>query len=218
MKGDWANLEYGTIYRYSVPLFHRFGAGYVLGLSPIFRIDREKGEGKGLVVGIRGHDTDKRRRGGNMFAVESSRVGRLKVASDVIPGFGPDDEFVALSARGDLAAEGPAIEQDYRTIEGPAKSTGPDDVEEISEDEEDTFKCSDELRQRTVELDKKLQSHPHDIDTWLEYLDLQDEIGAGQKASTADIKIGILQKALLRNPGNTKLFVELFKLEAILWE
>jgi len=154
-----------------------------------------------------------------MFAVDSSRVGRLKAVEGLVPGFGPNDEFIPLSARQEnTSAEEVAVDQDYRSIEGPAKATGPEDVESVSDDDEDTFTYSDELKQRTVDLDRKLQSHPHDIDTWLDYVRLQDDIGAGQKASTADIKIGILQKALTKNPGNTKLFVELFKLEAILWE
>ena len=170
-------------------------------------------------MGIRGHDTDKRRRGGNLFAVDASRVGRLKAVEGVSPGFDPEDEFIALSARpGDRPAHEEIVEQDYRSIEGKAKTSLPDDVQAVSDDDEDTLPYSEELRQRTVELDRKLQSHPHDIDTWLEYVALQDDLGAGQKASTADIKIGILQKALTKNPGNTKLFVELFKLEAILWE
>jgi len=154
-----------------------------------------------------------------MFAVDSSRVGRLKAVDGVAPGFGPTDEFVPLSGKTEeKETEAQVTGQDYRSIEGPAKNSGSDDIEEVSEDDEDTFKYSDELRQKRVELDRKLQLHPHDIDIWLEYLVLQDDIGAGQKASTADIKIGIIQKALTKNPGNTKLFVELFKLEAILWE
>ena len=79
--------------------FHRFGAGYILGLPAQWRIDREKGEGKGLVVGIRGYDADKRRRGGNMFAVDASRVGRLKALDGIQKGFGPNDEFVPVSGR-----------------------------------------------------------------------------------------------------------------------
>src|SRR5579859_249983 len=98
-KGDPANVTYGTSYRYSVPSFHRFGAGYVLGLPPMWRIDREKGEGKGIVVGIRGYDNDKRPRRGNMFAVDASRVGRLKSVEGVTTGFGPEDEFVPVSAK-----------------------------------------------------------------------------------------------------------------------
>lgn len=217
LKGDVSNITYGTLYRYSVPAFHRFGAGYILGLPPQWRIDREKGEGKGLVVGIRGYDADKRRRGGNMFAVDASRVGRLKAIDGIQKGFGPNDEFVPVNGRVENPVEDHA-EQDYRSIEGKAKASAPEDIESVSSDDEGTFSYSDELRQRTIELDRKLQSHPHDIQAWLDYVALQDEIGVGQKASTAEIKLGILQKGLEKNPGNNKLFVEIFKIENILWE
>ena len=109
-------------------------------------------------------------------------------------------------------------ERDYRSIEGKAKVMGDTDLVSSSEDEE-TFSYSEELRQRTVELDKKLQSHPHEIQSWLDYVSLQDDlVPGGQKASVAEIKMGILQKALQKNPGNTTLLVELIKIESILWE
>jgi NRDE-2, necessary for RNA interference len=219
LKGDSSNITYGIIYRYSVPAFHRFGAGYILGLPTKWRIDREKGEGKGLVVGIRGYDADKRRRGGNMFAVDASRVGRLKAVEGIQKGFGPNDEFVPVSGRAeDLIEEDVGVQPDYRSIEGKSKVTAPEDIESVSSEDEGTFSYSEELRQRTIELDRKLQSHPHDIKAWLDYVSLQDEIGVGQKASTAEIKLGMLQKGLEKNPGNPKLFVEIFKLESILFE
>src|SRR2546430_3343635 len=154
VKGDSGNVIYGTSYRYSVPPFPRFGAGYVLGLSSQWRIDRDKGEGKGIVITIRGYDTDKRRRGMNMFAVDSSRVGRLKSQEGIIKGFGPNDEFVPISGRKELdPVEDTTNERDYRSIEGKAKVIGDTDLVSSSEDEE-TFSYSEELRQRTVELDK----------------------------------------------------------------
>jgi len=218
-KGDAANITYGTSYRYSVPTFHRFGAGYILGLDGKWRIDRERGEGKGLVVGVRMHDSNNKRKGGNMFAVDTSKVGRLKLVEGVTKGFGPNDEFVPVSGRlqensEDVSATGP----DYRSIEGKAKASGPDDIEAVSSDDEETFSYSDELQRRTVELDRKLQSHPDDIQTWLDYAALQDELNPGQKASNAEIKMDIFKKALEKNRWNTKLLLELFKLESLLWE
>jgi nuclear exosome regulator NRDE2 len=199
-----------------VPSFHRFGAGYILGLSSAWRIDRERGEGKGLVVGVRGYDGDKRRRGVNMFAVDAARVGRLKAVEGVVSGFGPNDEFVPISGRvEDPVEEKP--DRDYRSIEGKAKNRM-EDVESVSSDDDETFSYSEELRQRTIDLDRKLQSNPHDIQTWLDYASLQDDLGTGQKASTAETKLGIFQKALSANPNNTKLLVEMFKVATLIWE
>ena len=201
-----------------MPLFYRFGAGYVLGLSNQWRIDREKPEGKGLVVGIRGKDVDKRRKGRNMFAVDSSRVGRLKANDDVEKGFGPNDEFVALTESKEKHVHDTIDVRDYRSIEGKVKAKVPDDIESISSEDEGTFSYSEELKQRTIALDRKLQSHPHDIESWLQYVALRDEIGVGSKGSVADIKLGILQKGLEKNPGNTKLLLEILKIEGLLHE
>jgi hypothetical protein len=103
-------------------------------------------------------------------------------------------------------------------MEGKAKTTVREDIESISSEDEEAFSCSVELQQRTVELDRKIQSCPDDIQLWLDYVALQDDIGVGQKASVAEIKLGILQRGLVKNPGNTKLLVETFRLETILFE
>ena len=220
VKGDPANITYGTSYRYSIPAFHRFGAGFVLGLPSQWRIDRDKGEGQGLVIAIRGYDSNKRRKGGNLFSVDASRVGRLKVPRDIVKGFLPNEEFIPLThvQSGKTVENEPVAEKDYRSLEGKAKSTALEDVEPVSSEDEEKFSYSEELRQRTIQLDKKIQSNPYDIQAWLDYVALQDDLGTGQKASTAEVKVGILQKALEKNPGNTKLLVEKFKLESILLE
>jgi hypothetical protein len=197
-------------------LFYRFGAGYILGLPRQWRIDREKPEGKGLVVSIRGKDVDKRRRGGNMFAVDSSRVGRLKPNDGIQKGFRPEDEFVPVTTSTKPAHE--PDEQDYRSIEGKAKTTVPEDIEMISSEDEGIYSYSEELKERRIALDRKLQAHPHDIPTWLEYVGIQDELGLGSKASSAEIKLGILQRGLEKNPGNTKLLLEILKIEDLLYE
>jgi hypothetical protein len=153
-----------------------------------------------------------------MFAVDAARVGRLKAVEGVVKGFSPDDEFVPISGRADVVIEEQPT-KDYRSIEGKAKSAIAEDIESVSsEDDDETFSYSEELRQRTIDLDRKMQSHPHDIQAWLDYVALQDEISNGQKASTAEIKAGILQKALDKNPGNTKLMVEMFKIASLIWE
>lgn len=52
-KGDVKNLEYGSIHRYNIPPFHRFGAGSVLGIPSYVRIDRDYGDEKGIVLNNR---------------------------------------------------------------------------------------------------------------------------------------------------------------------
>lgn len=49
-KGDVKNLVYGSIHQYSIPPFHRAGAGSVLGAPPYVRIDRDYGDERGIVL------------------------------------------------------------------------------------------------------------------------------------------------------------------------
>jgi hypothetical protein len=52
-KGDLNNLVYGSVHRYSVPPFHRAGAGGIVGCPRNLKIDRDAGEDKGIVVNDR---------------------------------------------------------------------------------------------------------------------------------------------------------------------
>lgn len=47
---DEKNLIYGSIHKYSIPAFRRFGAGYVVGLSSDFRIEQDHGDDKGITI------------------------------------------------------------------------------------------------------------------------------------------------------------------------
>ena len=122
LKGDVSNITYGTLYRYSVPDFIVLERDISLDCLHNGGLIERKVKERGLVVGIRGYDADKRRRGGNMFAVDASRVGRLKALDGIQKGFGPNDEFVPVSGRVEDPVED-HVEQDYRSIEGKAKES-----------------------------------------------------------------------------------------------
>ena len=49
-RGDVKNVVYGSMHRYDVPLFRRFGAGNVLGCKVDIKIDRDVSDDKGLVL------------------------------------------------------------------------------------------------------------------------------------------------------------------------
>jgi hypothetical protein len=75
-----------------------------------------------------------------------------------------DEEFVPIGGR----IEEPVVEEerDYRSLE---VKKPVEDVEFVSSEDQETFSYLEELRQRTIELDRKIQSHPHDIQEWLDY-------------------------------------------------
>ena len=49
-NGDDNNLVYGSIHRYAIPDYRRSGSGSIIGLPRNMKIDKDKGDGKGLVV------------------------------------------------------------------------------------------------------------------------------------------------------------------------
>jgi hypothetical protein len=82
-KGDVKNLAYGSIHRYSVPPFHRAGAGGVLGIPSYVRIDRDYGDEKGIVLKDR-RDFSFNHREKYIFAnIERERPRLLKIRPEI---------------------------------------------------------------------------------------------------------------------------------------
>uniref|UniRef100_A0A0K3C9N5 BY PROTMAP: gi/647394756/emb/CDR35990.1/ RHTO0S01e11694g1_1 [Rhodosporidium toruloides] n=1 Tax=Rhodotorula toruloides TaxID=5286 RepID=A0A0K3C9N5_RHOTO len=140
-------------------------------------------------------------------------------------------EYVALERERTTAEKLDKLEHeegtDYRSIAGLVKSS---DLAESSDDEEadDLFgglgisggeSHADYLKRRNLELDRALRDDPSNVDKWIEFVDFQDEVaqssfvGASassaakralskaERASTSEIKLAILERALA-HPGN----------------
>jgi len=54
IRGDPKNLEYGCLYRYRIPNYHRSGSGHVVGAMSGQRIDRDASTDKTIVLDVRG--------------------------------------------------------------------------------------------------------------------------------------------------------------------
>jgi hypothetical protein len=79
---------------------------------------------------------------------------------------------------------------------------------------------ADYLRRRNLEIDRALRDSPSNVDLWIEFVNLQDEVAqssftgatssssakralsGAERASTSTIKLSILEKALSAAPGN----------------
>ena len=115
-KGDPANLIYGTIHRYSIPLYYRAGKGRVLGLPMNIRIIQDKGDGKGLVLGdTNDPELRKKRRGGPhpLAAIaDGDSLRRLKVREVTNPGkdFEAGLEYISITSRKRKRKRGEAID------------------------------------------------------------------------------------------------------------
>ncbi|KAE8451962.1 hypothetical protein EG329_002126 [Mollisiaceae sp. DMI_Dod_QoI] len=212
-KGDVKNLVYGSIHRYSVPPFHRYGAGYVLGASPDLKIDRDLDDGKEVVLRSWKASKSSRREKYVFARVEKEKPRLLRLRPEVVAEVHHDAyaDFVPLqSTRGRKRKRGENGEgessdseqdaRDYRSIYG--KGKGHDqpedpDLQYVTESDSSgsdagrAIKLDTSIRERNVKLSRKVDEFPHDIDAWLELIDHQDElIRAGddrRRVTTAEI-------------------------------
>ncbi|KAG0637046.1 NRDE-2, necessary for RNA interference-domain-containing protein [Tuber brumale] len=242
-RSDPDNVTYGSIHRYSIPDYRRRGGGSVLGLSPEIRIDREKGDGKGLVLQER-----ERRSGTNarrLFAAFESGVRVLRIkkggGDSTIKVFENGMDFVPLfgSGRGrkrnitDFEQEESEGEDNhYRSLEGLKKlGENPEDGDleyaSASGSEGDYIAAEGwDNRQKTVELARKVDAAPGNVGAWLDYVNHQDTLlessgrrtTVAERKSTAEVKLDILGKALEKCPGNEELLVKYMDIAQVVWD
>jgi hypothetical protein len=219
-KGDEKNLIYGSVHRYSVPPFHRSGAGGVLGSD--MKIDRECSDDKTVVLSNLRHSNFTREK--YAFArVWRERPRLLKIRADVTVDKYVDLDYVPLqesrgrkrkrSGTGDGDSSGSDVDQkDYRSIHGKAKNDNPLDdalqyaTESESSDSGRTNELDPSVRRKNVELSRKVELFSDDIEAWLALIEHQDKLMRSEDdprratnaeiRSTADIKIHMYEKAL----------------------
>lgn len=257
-KGDPANLIYGTIHRYSIPQYYRYGKGSIVGLSPDVRIIQDKGDGKGLVLASGAERAENRKRGVNgegkhRFALpDANGLRRLKVVTeaDRREGGKAGTEFerglayVPLSSRrnkngGQDGNEEGMHERLLFHLAGDRNQHPEDeDLEYASEsdDEMDEMSAwnSAQVRQKQLEIQRRVDSNPSDISAWLGLVAHQDKVlysgderkkraTIAERKSTAEIKLSILSKAMEKMPqddreGRERLWECWFDVAGEIWE
>lgn len=229
-KGDINNLIYGSIHRYSVPSFHRSGAGGVLGAPSHMKIDRNNGDVKSIVLSDRTHLGSNLRERYVFSKIGRDKPRLLRIRREVVdePFIKSEADFIPLQAtrrkkrkRGDAedSSGSERDEADYRSIHGKIEArTAPveeglqyaTDSDTSSSEADGIMKLDLLTREKTAYLSRKLEDNPHDIDTWISLIEHQDTIIRSKEdhrritnaeiRSIADIKIHIYEKAL----GNAK--------------
>ncbi|KAI9843175.1 MAG: hypothetical protein M1838_002738 [Thelocarpon superellum] len=221
--GDLQNVVYGSIHRYHVPSYYRAGAGSLLGLSPEYRIDRDTGQEKGLLILHRSQSHFSRREKYAFARTERKRPRQLRLK----PADGEDavsdgrEDFISLSgpSRKRRRREGSmgSSEEDhhYRSIEGKAKASDQPadrDLQYASEsseaDYENAYEPSHASRQRHLELKRRTDADPSDAQAWIDFIDSHDALVYGgqdvagrpmtlaEKESTSSLKLSLYAKAL----------------------
>lgn len=156
-RGDEKNLTYGSIHRYSVPPFYRYGAGYVLGLSSDFRIDRHLGDDKSLAIGRwkEGRTKTREKYVFSRVAKEKPRLLRIRPATTIAEVTAEDENFVPLTKsrkrKRSIGIEGDHVdssesekdERDYRSTYGTSKPKDVPSDDELQYATESDFSGSD---------------------------------------------------------------------------
>jgi len=232
-RGDAHNITYGTIHRYNIPQYRRIGAGAIMGLDKRLKIDREKGDGKGLVIDDLHNDGRKGwRRTDYDYAVEYTKLLKVKIIQD--SSIEDNRDFIQLSNK---VKPIKAIEEpkDYRSIYGPMPNDGQEEDPELesasssSDDEAMTFDAR--VRAESIRLARLTDSEPHNIDAWLDLVNHQEslllgiedgrkkrKVKQGEKQGLEEVKLSILEKALGHNKGNIILLSRYMQTGARIWE
>ncbi|APA10617.1 hypothetical protein SS1G_12552 [Sclerotinia sclerotiorum 1980 UF-70] len=252
-KGDVKNLVYGSNHRYSVPPFHRIGAGRILGAPRDTKIDREYSDDKGIVLTnlteFRSHNREK-----YIFSkAERDRPRLLKIRPEVLAeeSFLHDEDYVPFQiSRGKKRKRvdreaGSKFDSDhddthYRSIQGKAKisSQPQDDAFQYASDSDSsgsdsgrTMRLESSIKQKNIELSRKIEQAPADVEAWIALIGHQDtllkagddrrRITNAEIRSTADIKIHMYEKALKNIhclPDRERLLLGLMVEGSKIWE
>ena len=241
-QGDPNNLTYGTLHHYIIPPYLRTGAGSILGLSIENKIDRTPNNDSGLVTSNYHWNRASRRERSLLSESAPSRTKELRIRQigSPDPALEHGKDFVPLlrsrkrkrklrEENSTSSASGTSDEGDcyyYRSIEGKAKSrAGPADRDlEYAMDPAVSdngllrpISPEEANRQRNVELSRRVDSRPTDVDAWLELINHQDyllgtsdsgkrpKLTNAEQSSIADVKLSMYEKALEKVKGDEQL-------------
>ncbi|KAM0264768.1 hypothetical protein ACHAQJ_000593 [Trichoderma viride] len=218
-KGDPLIIKYGGIDKSQIPAYRRYGGGRVLGTVGRLVIHRDgprnqfslrmPGEGSHTFAGRDGLRSK--------LPKMRSRPIRAATRNANVDAIDEVEGYISLSSskkrkRDQLDDQSSEDEKpSYRSIEGKAKPQrySDSDSDEDSDMSADmlTADQNNPLKQKSIQLSKRVKHAPDDIDAWLELVDHQDALlRAGEDLdhtileneahSFAEIKVSMLESAL----------------------
>ncbi|KAF2787946.1 DUF1740-domain-containing protein [Melanomma pulvis-pyrius CBS 109.77] len=206
-KGDISILTYGSLNRYSIPAYRRYGYGYILGVPSSMRIDRDHSTDQELVLTP---VTNRRRE----RLLTSKHVGREDarslrfVRSSGDSQTAQDLDYITFSSsrKRKRDADTESHNVDYRSIERKSESVEPSDPDTKYESGTELDDTNSTVTEKNSLLTRKTRDHPHDLEAWLDLVDHQEELmilgrssfelNVSDKRHLADVKISIYEQAL----------------------
>ncbi|PGG96382.1 hypothetical protein AJ80_09837 [Polytolypa hystricis UAMH7299] len=232
-KGDSYNLTYGSLHKYNIPSYYRYGRGRVLGLPPYCRIEHNFVDGTALAIRSTAGGIDGKKQNNRELLARSTKkdktVYRVRQDPQNNPAVDSQKDFLPLSTGGSRKRKRTYYEEessrestpsddyrvpDYRSIDVRSKPSeaAPDDDLYL----EPGLELDDETaRQRNADLSRRVVEHPEDLDAWFELINHQDalvgtadtdgrrRLTSAEKRSVADIRISMCEKALKKLSTNT---------------
>ncbi|KAI9313832.1 NRDE-2, necessary for RNA interference-domain-containing protein [Dichotomocladium elegans] len=232
-RGDPDNLTFGENHSYKAPSFQRSGGGQIIGLPSNLRIDLSRAKSSNVLSIIPVGSKKKRIRYTDpeySWKESDKAMKRIRIKPKLdhtSDSFSDGAGFITLQQerehrkkRKDLADEAISSGVDYRSIEGP-KARDEEEAESDEDDDSEGESFDEYVRRRTIESNRHLDTHPHDVDAWLAFIEFQDEAAKGlntgsdskigrskaNKASLNEVKMSIFEKALEHNPNDEKLLL-----------
>ena len=212
--GDSANLTYGALHRYTIPIYHRSGAGNVLGLSSSRKIDRYVSNEKFVTVLLEDQGGWNVKRNKSIFAksgLNPHREIRIRSHSLVVD----EDHNAAFLPFGrsrmkdggrknrdkspgpSMSTSSGSSDVDYRSTRGKAKpSKHPDDSDlqytsansGLEDDVKSSQMIEEDLRRGGAILSQKVDADSTNCDAWMNLIDHQDRLlTLGKRFSKSNI-------------------------------
>ncbi|KAF2183653.1 DUF1740-domain-containing protein [Zopfia rhizophila CBS 207.26] len=212
-KGDPANLVYGCLNHYRIPLYRRYGNGRVVGIPMDRFIDKNLSTEKETVISS-GKSGPELRHERPLTSKQNSRDSFRKerlVKADANSQSDVTLEYVSLSGTGkrkrgkDMATNC----SDYRSLEKIGESDDDSsDLDTHYESDAELQVSGSEITQKNAALTHKTRDHPQNLQVWLDLIDHQEammslghasishELIGRDRRHLADIKISIYEQAL----------------------
>lgn len=241
-KGDYQNLAYGSIHRYSIPRYHLVGRGRVVGLDPHFRITSKSDRRR--EVSTVGADSSRRLRKDSLLSrhPEESPVV-VRPSKEGVSDHDRGNDYLRLESHrsrkrrriSHQLGEGPAWTMASQAESGSVSGSDSESEHETSQDQHyehafDVFK-SDPIQQRHLELARATTEHPEDAEAWRSFIQHQERsfndtgqaaaVPAAKRRSIVDLKLSLYEQALSKvpeGPGRERLVVEMMREGRSLWD
>ncbi|KAL5426351.1 hypothetical protein PMIN04_002044 [Paraphaeosphaeria minitans] len=225
-RGDRDIVRYGSLNRYEVPEYRRFGYGHVLGLALNRKIDRLHSTEKITFLTSSDKRPGERLLAKKQATREQTRAIRFVATSDAHDLNDHNCDYIALSTtrkrkRGEDESEHEAggAAFDYRGMQERDASEPVDaDAEYESEPAVDAVTAG--VTAQNAILVRRTKEHPEVLQAWIELVEYQEDMLKMERSSTelrradkphlAEIRISVYEQALKKcntdNNGQVKLY------------